>query len=49
MAHLNLGVALFKEGNLEEARRQVEEVLRLDPNNQQAAGILQKLSASRPQ
>jgi Flp pilus assembly protein TadD len=47
MAHFNLGVALVKEGQLEEARRHFEEVLRLDPRNEQAKSFLQQFQALR--
>lgn len=36
LAHINLGVALVKEGLIEEARRHFEEALRLDPQNRRA-------------
>ena len=35
-AHANLGVALYKQGRLNEAVEQFDEVLRLDPQNRQA-------------
>jgi len=47
MAHLNLGVALVKQGDLENAARQFEETLRLQPQNPLAADYLQQLRAKK--
>jgi Flp pilus assembly protein TadD len=42
-AHANLGVALFKEGQLVEARAQFEETLRIEPGNKSAMAYLAQL------
>ena len=43
MAHLNLGVALFKLGRIDEAKAEFAETLRLDPQNLLAADYLRQL------
>ena len=43
--HLNLGVALMKQGRLDEAQSQFEETLRLEPANQTAPSYLGQLRA----
>ena len=45
-AHANLGVALLKLGRLEEAARQFDETLRLDPQNPQALAFKRNLLRS---
>ena len=47
-AHLNLGVALFKQGRREEAMRQFEEALRLDPQLLKAREYLEQLNSQPP-
>jgi Tfp pilus assembly protein PilF len=45
----NLGVALFKQGRLAEARAQFEETLRLEPGNKSAMAYLAQLqNGARP-
>ena len=46
MAHLNLGVALVREHDLDNALRHFQEAARLDPTNQLAREYIEKL---RPQ
>jgi len=43
MAHLNLGVALFKAGRIAEARQEFATTLKLNPQNRLAADYLQEL------
>jgi len=43
MAHLNLGVAMVKQGQLETAAEQFAETLRLDPGNKLAQDALAKI------
>ena len=45
MAHLNLGVAMVKQGQLETAAEQFAETLRLDPKNKLAQDALAKIVA----
>jgi tetratricopeptide (TPR) repeat protein len=45
MAHLNLGVALVKQGQMETAAEQFAETLRLDPGNKLAQDALAKIIA----
>jgi len=47
MGHLNLGVALMKEGRLEQAAREFHETLRLDPNDKLAADYLRQAQAGQ--
>ena len=47
MAHLNLGVALFKSGRRDEARQQFSETLRFDPRNPLAADYLRQLDSGK--
>ena len=46
MGHLNLGVALMKQGLIDDAKAQFEETLRLDANNQPARDRLAQLEGS---
>jgi Flp pilus assembly protein TadD len=43
LAHLNLGVAYVRQGRVYEARKEFEETLRLDPQNQKARQCLETL------
>ncbi len=45
LAHLNLGVALFKEGQFEPATKQFEEAQRLNPKDALAPRYLEQLKA----
>ncbi len=40
LAHINLGVALVKQGYLDEAQGHFKEALRLDPQNERARQLL---------
>jgi Tfp pilus assembly protein PilF len=46
MGHFNLGVALMKQGHLDDARGQFEETLRLDAGNKPARDYLAQLEGS---
>ena len=45
VAHLNLGMALVQLGQWEEAERQFEATLQLDPTNSKAADYLNQTKA----
>jgi Flp pilus assembly protein TadD len=47
-AHFLLGRVLQKQGTLEEARRQFEEALRLDPRDGHARAALDEIARKQP-